>query len=343
MKTLSRALLIVIAVLVSCSTLPASTWVLTNGDRLTGTLVGENDEAVEIEHPALGRITVARAALQGIVNELEDPVAADIAAAAEAAAAEIALETPPGPPLTDETPTAPSRPRLKWMSRQLELGYARQDGARNKEDLSARVQAEARRGSNSYRGTARLIRTEVDARPVVNRTEADFRWRHDFNAKLFAQSLTTYATDDIRRINLSLEQQFGGGYRIIDAQRQKVNVGLGAVVQRLARDDYNDYTTLLGSAFQDYILQWNERLRFTQEATVLVAEQGSIAQMGGRSTVAAAPSDGNYRIKFNAALQTKMTDKVSLNLRYEYDYDRSIPETVLRSDSRLTTSLGYAW
>ena len=118
-------------------------------------------------------------------------------------------------------------------------------------------------------------------------------------------------------------------------------------MQRLARDGYDDYTALLGSAFQDYALQWNERLRLTQEATVFVSEQGSIGSMGGRSTVSGLPANpsasGNYRVKFNSALQTKMMDKVSLLVRYEYDYDRSIPEPVLRSDSRLTTSLGYSW
>ena len=343
MKKLFRSVTLAAVFISLFSVLSGATWVLTNGDRLTGELLEERDDLVEIEHPALGRITIARSALQGTVTETES--VEDVAEAQ--AAAEFLADLPPGPPASTATPTAPTTPmgapRFKWLNRQIELGYARQDGARNKEDVTARLQAEARRGSHSFRGTARLIRSETDSQLVINRQEADFRWRHDFSGKLFAQSLTTYAADDIRKINLSLEQQVGGGYRVIDARRQQVNVGIGAVVQRLARDGYDDLTTLLGSAFQDYTLQWNERLRFTQEATVMLAEDGSIAQFGGRSNVATAPTDGNYRVKFNAALQTKMTDNVSLSLRYEYDYDRSVPEPVLRSDSRLTTSLGYAW
>lgn len=318
--------------------LSGATWVLSNGDRLSGTLVAEHEGRVEIEHPALGRITIARGALQGVVTDQAAAEAAEVLAKAEAPAA-----PPPGPPLTNETPTAPTgKPRFKWMNRQIDLGYARQDGARNKEDVSARLQAEGRRGSDTFRGTARITRSEAENRLVVDRQDADFRWRRDFNSRLFTQTLTTYAADDVRKINLSLEQQIGGGYRIVDTRRQKVNIGLGAVLQRLDRDGYDEYTGVLGSAFQDYVLQWNPRLRLTQEATVLVAEQGSIARYGGQSSVQA-PSDGNYRVKFNAALQTKMTDKVSLNLRYEYDYDHSLPEPVLRSDSRLTTSLGYMW
>ena len=42
----------------------AGTWVLANGDRLTGELVQEKEAYLEILHPQLGRLQVPRSALQ---------------------------------------------------------------------------------------------------------------------------------------------------------------------------------------------------------------------------------------------------------------------------------------
>jgi putative salt-induced outer membrane protein YdiY len=304
----------------------AATWVLANGDRLTGTLVRENETEIEISHAQLGTLKLPRTALASV------PSATTAAAIAKV------------PTAPDGTPAARNDKVIPKWTRQIELGYSTQDGAKTKRDLSARFSIEGHdKKSNSYRATASALRSEAQGVITADRQQADFRWRHDFSKRLFTQSLTTYSSDDLKQINYSVEQQLGGGYKIVDASKQQMNVGLGAVLQRLSRDDYEDYTALLGSAFQDYSVQWNNRFKFTQEATVFVADSPNMSARGGRSTVTFAPSDGNYRVKFNAALQSRMTDRISLNLRYELDYDHSIPDPTYRSDSRLTSSLGYAW
>jgi putative salt-induced outer membrane protein YdiY len=303
-------------------------WVLANGDRLTGALVAETDSGIEIDHPQLGRLVIAWEALQKPAGPsvVEKAVAPDVAPVNTVAA-------------TSSVPLS----RVQWI-RQLDFGYARQDGAKSRQELSARAQIEARAGRDNYRGTARVLRAESQGVLTSDRHEADFRWRREFNKRLFGQALTTYASDDIRKINLSLEQQVGGGYRIIDGERQKLNLGLGAVLQRLAREGYENHTALLGSAFQDYAFALNDRFRITQEATFLVSDEVSMAVRGGQSALPLVPSQGgNFRLRFNTNLQSKMTSQISLNLRYEYDYDRSLPDPNLRTDSRLTTSLGYSW
>lgn len=304
----------------------AATWVLANGDRLTGALVRETGAELEIRHDQLGTLKIPRSALA--------PTPGPVTAAALAK-----VPSAPGGPLTAKS----DKVIPKW-TRQIELGYSTQDGAKTKRDLTARFAIEGRdRKSNSYRATATAQRSEAQGAITADRQVADFRWRHDFNRRLFTQSLTTYSSDDLKQINYSVEQQLGGGYKLLDAPKQQVNVGLGAVVQRLSRDGYEDYTALLGSAFQDYSLQFNNRLKLTQEATVFIADSPNMSARGGRSSVTLAPADGNYRLKFNAALQSRMTDRISLNLRYELDYDHSVPDPTYRSDSRLTSSLGYAW
>jgi putative salt-induced outer membrane protein YdiY len=175
---------------------------------------------------------------------------------------------------------------------------------------------------------------------VTNNREADFRWRYDINKRLFAQSLTTYESDEVRKLDLGVEQQFGGGYRLVDNDRHKVNVGLGAVVQFLARANSGDQTALLGAFFQDYAYQWNSRVKLVEESSLMVSDTGTL---NVKSALTSTPVEGSYRMRFNTGVQSKVTDRMSLNVRFEYDYDRSVLDHELRADQRLTTSLGYIW
>lgn len=298
----------------------AETWVLANGDRLTGELVQEDSAFIEVQHPQLGRLKVPRTALR-----TPDPAG-------------------PKPVAREEVPAVAAvktaQPDLKKWKGQVELGYVQQSGAKDKEDISVRLQVEGREGSSTYRGTARLLQSEADGRTVTNRREADFRWRYDINKRLFAQALTTYESDEVRKMDLSVEQQIGGGYRLVDNPRHKVNVGLGAVVQYLERAGTDEQTALLGSFFQDYAYQWNSRVKLVQESSLMVSDTGTLNM---KSALTSAPVEGSYRMRFNTGVQSKVTDRMSLNVRFEYDYDRSILDSELRADQRLTTSLGYIW
>jgi putative salt-induced outer membrane protein YdiY len=323
MSAPSTKSLAAVLVLLSCVLAArGATWTLANGDRLTGELLREDAMVIEIQHAQLGRITVPRGALE-------------------------VAPKPAGPRTTQAdvrggTATSTAvKPKVPKWKRQIDVGYSQQSGAREKQDLSVRVQVDGKEGANTFRATARLLQSEADTRTVTDRREADFRWRRDINKRLFTQALTTYGEDGVRKIDLNLEQQVGGGYRIVDGERHKVNVGIGAVVQYLDRENVEDETALLGALFQDYAYEMNSRLKVVQDSSVMYSESGALAS---RSSVSAtAPAGGSYRLKFNTGLQSKVTDHMSLNVRFEFDYDRSIIDRDLRADQRLTTSLGYIW
>jgi len=299
-------------------------WTLANGDRITGTLVEDDGETLEIRHAQLGLLKVPISALKAEPAEPADQATGADTLATVAKTAARGKSPPP------------------WK-RQVEVGFSQQSGTNSKEDLSIRVLMEGRQGKNTYRANARILQSEANNRTVTDRREADFRWRHDLSKRLFAQALTTYAADDVRQVDLSLEQQVGGGYRVLDQPRHRANVGLGAVVQYLDREDIEPATGLLGSFFQDYTFNWSNRLRLTQEANVLVSDGNTFSSQGGRSGLTNVPRDGSYRLRFNTAVQSKVTTQVSVNLRYEYDYDRSVADPTLRGDQRITTSLAYLW
>lgn len=308
-----------LALLALLATGRAGTWVLANGDRLTGELVAEDPAFIEVQHPQLGRLKVPRTALRA-----PGPVAPKTGVKEEPDAAAVKSAQPDV---------------RKWKS-QLELGYVQQSGARDKEDISVRLQVDGKEKANTYRGTARLLQSEADGKTVTNRREADFRWRYDINKRLFAQALTTYESDEVRQLDLGIEQQIGGGYRLVDNPRHKVNVGLGAVVQYLERANTEEQTALLGAFFQDYAYQWNSRVKLVQESSLMISDTGTL---NVKSALTSAPVEGSYRMRFNTGVQSKVTDRMSLNVRFEYDYDRSVLDHELRADQRLTTSLGYIW
>lgn len=323
MSAFSTKSLAAVLVLLSCVLAArGATWTLANGDRLTGELVREDAAAIEIQHAQLGRITVPRSALQAPPAPAEHrPTQTDVRGGTATATA--------------------VKPKVPKWKRQFDVGYAQQSGAREKQDLSVRMQLDGKEGANTFRATARLLQSDADNRTVTDRREADFRWRRDINKRLFTQALTTYAEDGVRKIDLNLEQQVGGGYRIVDGERHKANVGLGAVVQYLDRESVKDQTALLGSFFQDYAYELNSRLKLVQDSNFMYSDKGALATRSG--ALVNAPAGGSYRFRFNTGLQSKVTEHMSLNLRFEFDYDRSILDSDLRADQRLTTSLGYIW
>ena len=302
----------------------AGTWMLTNGDRLTGELISEDPQFIVVQHPQLGRLQVPRTALQ-------------LPAEAGQKSGEAKAAVPQGSATVAKPVTVPKVPPWKRL---LEVGYAQQSGAAESQNLLIRAEVDGRKGARTFRATGRLLQAEANGKTVTDRLEGDVRWRYDVSKRLFAQALTTYAEDRVRKIDLSLEQQFGGGYRILDAANHKANIGLGAVVQYLQREAMGEQTSLLGSLFQDYAYQWGSRLKLMQEANFMVSNMGSLNVKSGLIN---APAGGSYRVKFNTGLQSKVTDSMSLNLRFEYDYDRSVLQETLRADQRLTTSLGYNW
>jgi putative salt-induced outer membrane protein YdiY len=306
----------------SAGSAQAGVWYLLNGDRITGDLLMENEAFIEVRHEQLGIVRLPRASLR----PLEPKPGAT-------ASADVGLAVPPDPePIAKPTPP-------KWK-RQVELGFVQQSGVNNKEDVSVRVQIDGREGANTFRATARLLQSEAAGRTVTDRREGDFRWRYDIDRRFFSQALTTYAEDEVRKIDINLEQQLGGGFRMMNTARHQATVGLGAVVRYLEWDGLADQTTVLGSIFQDYAFQWTSRLKLTQEANLLFTNATGVSLRSSGGPVAV---DGNYRFKFNSGLQSKVNDHLSLNVRFEYDYDRSVIDSNLRTDERLSTSLGYLW
>jgi putative salt-induced outer membrane protein YdiY len=235
-------------------------------------------------------------------------------------------------------PTAPSKAaahvsKPKWKGK-VEFGYQQQSGRKDAISGSLRIDAEsATKSANLLKASARALYGKQNSQINSERYEGSFRWRHDFGARLFTQSLTSYLADRVKHIDQSYEQNIGLGYRIIDHGRHILNAGFGGTAQYRQALGVTEDVVYLTEFFQDYSYKINGRLSFTQESNALYSTKAIL-----RDTSPA----GNYRLRFNTALQGKISDRVSLNLRYEYEYDNTVANPALRADQRVTSSIGYA-
>lgn len=308
MKSGQAALLAIATCLLVPVASASTTWVLPNGDRLTGELVRETASRVTIKHPVLG--------------ELEFP-----------------RQEPAPKPETQAAPLPP-KPKTTWK-RQLDFGLTQAGGVVDQRSLNLRLQLDGRIAANTLRLTAGWADAESAGTTLTARRDAELRCRHEATARRFIQTLTNYEADPVRGLDLAAEQQIGGGYRLIADKHRQLNAGVGLAGLYRETSGLEPELRMLGSLFQDYSHTWRSGIKFTQEARVGLAGGGSFSPRGGGIGGAPVPAgDDDYRVQFRAGLEGRLSESTKFNLRYEYDYDESLTTPANR---RLTTSLGYVW
>ena len=77
-------------------------------------------------------------------------------------------------------------------------------------------------------------------------------------------------------------------------------------------------------AFQDIDYQINDRFKVVQDASLLIEPEDT----------------DNYEFNLTAALIGKVSETVTMSMRYEYEYDNSL-NVDSRLSQRIITSLGY--
>ena len=367
---LARRLIVLTALvsMMALPALPAAQLVLRNGDRITGEVVSRDNGRITFRSPLIGEIVVAEvdAAIDELGGASEDAAlseslaglppqtpSAPVATAAPAAAAKPAPPAaPPAAPAPKPAATAvaqaPSTPKAPpaeasakasakpstppWKGK-VEFGFKQQSGRSDRLDFDIRADAERKVGLNSYRANTRMIYGKLNGRVNTDRHEASFRWRHDFSKTVFSQTVTTYYGDEVKLINHNYEQNVGFGYRLLDRTAHIMNAGVGVTGQYRENANASTDGYILGEFFEDYTFKINGRFTLLQD---FLAQWSSKAPAGN-------PNVQNYKLRFNTALQGRVTNRLSMNLRFEYEFDNAITNRDARVDQRISSSLGYAF
>ena len=324
---------------------------LKNGDTLRGEHLKTENGLIHFKTPVLGTLLVPTT--DATVAEIPDippeslvglpPRKASDTAQRPKSETETASAAPKQSPdvaKTDTTPPAPAvaknappAPKPKWKGK-IEFGYQQQSGRRDIVTGSFRFDAEtAAKAPDLFKVSSRVLYGKQNKVTNNERYEGSFRWRHEFGERLFSQSLTSYYADRVKRIDHNAEQNVGLGYQFIRHARHTLNAGLGGTGQYREALGTPEDVIYLSEFFQDYTYKINGRLSFVQDSSALYSTKEVFHNKQ--------PAD-NYRLRFNAALQGRVTERVSLNLRYEYEYDNTIANPDLRGDQRITSSIGYA-
>lgn len=235
----------------------------------------------------------------------------------------------------------PSADRLKGK---IEFGLLQQEGRTNTLNYNLRGEAEQTHDRHAFRGTGRLLYAEQNKQASADRTDAALRWRYQMAKRSFTQAQTSYYRDKIIRIGTNIEQNLGIGYRIIDLPRHAVNLGVGATAQYREWEAGTNGFAPYGEVFQDYTFRINERITFNQDLVAQYSPSDRAFNIPNKNFPGTVdPDKQNYKIRVNSALQGKVTDRISVNFRFEYELDNAIKLENARKTQRLTSSVGYAF
>ncbi len=312
---------------------------LRNGDRITGEFVRREGSVIVFRTPLLGEFRISDS--EAVVVELPDtPV-------------EVLAGLPPMDYLPQPAP--PAKPTLASSASQapakltpwkgkVEFGFQQQTGTNETINLSLRASADLKRERNNYRIESRILYGQQDGATNADRADASFRWRRDISDTVFTQTITSYARDEIKGIKQNWEQNVGAGYRLYQTERHTLNVGGGLTGQYRQSLGLDPGFYGLVELFQDYSFKINGRLTLLQNAVAQYTPdgQGSFTVVNAQP-VRTAAGEPNYKLRFNTTLQGKVSEHISLNIRYEYEYDNAVFAANETSDQRITSSIGYAF
>jgi putative salt-induced outer membrane protein YdiY len=319
---------------------------LANGDRVSGEVIWRADGKIRIRSPFIGDFTLNEAdvAVLDLPEERADRPAAQPVPSTPPPAN--AARSPAVSPKTSEPKSASAsaaKPAANSWKGKVEMGIAQQSGRVDAQSHHLRAEAEQNRGRHNLRATGRVLYAEQNSKPSADRSDAAFRWRYQITKRSFSQSQSTYYRDDVTRIALNLEQNVGLGYRFIDQPRHILNFGGGLTAQyrewNAGRNGFAPYLEI----FQDYTFKINDRISLVQDLSVQYSPEDRAYSYTNNQVPQLSPDQQNYKIRLNGTLQGKITERISANLRFEYEQDNAIKLANARTLQRITSSLGYAF
>jgi hypothetical protein len=295
---------------------------LVGGDVLRGKIVGETDTAVTLDHPALGRIEVARERIASVTKApvttppvtTPAPTAAQTGEKPAEAGAEQAVATTPAPAAAPEPPVAvlpapapppPAKPDGSWKF-SLSLGLTGSESD-DKSNWDIRVAGTAKRESEADRTTITAeyyFQTangeNTDNNLLVQGLE-EFLFK-DSKWEAFVQG--NYQYDEFQAWEQRIGAYAGPGYRIFEGDPLALKVRLGA-----------------GASYEFPDSTWTPELLLADELVWKIDERSALKQ--GFEFYPDLDNFGEYRfiirLDYEIALSPKGDLKGTAGVRDEYD------------------------
>ena len=324
----------------------------TNGDIITVDVIEITENTLIVESPLLGKLSIPKASLLTPEafkrNEPEQNEAERVQKALDSTESSLTKIT------QIEEPTRKSwsgrifnknnlinnpllhglriiNPFKNWKNK-LDLGITYQSAEINQKALNVRFETKR---TFDKKQSVRLLsqydfRTNTNADGVKSVAQdlfkSSLRYRYDIAKFFFIQNNTAYKNDSIQRIDHEISETIGVGYRWLETERavSSITPNLGAEYRDIQNRPFE--WNLLSAIQQDFEYNLSENITIEEDFTIGLTIEDNTA----------------YFYALSAALENKLTERLSLNLRYEYAYDERL--TTNQKDSqniKITLGAGF--
>ena len=241
-------------------------------------------------------------------------------------------ELPPAPTVWEDNPFFRAldrhNPIAHWDS-QVQFGFTLNFGNVDQQDWTVRFQTidrhHAKRNQRVELSWDYGTRKDAEGRTFRwrDRKRGLYRFRYNFADRFYWQAATRYRSEVTIGINHEVDQTTGVGYTFVDTRRWKGSATPSLGVQyRDVRERDTELVAIL-SLFQDLEYTFNSRTRIRETFSIDVY-----------------PKD-NYAVSANFAtvLENELSDRLRLNLRYEFTYNGLARPGVTRDQQVISMSL----
>lgn len=331
---------------------PAETVVLIlkNGDRLTGTIVSQNNKRVVIQSALAGRVSVGRDHIEQITPAApltvtappvapppppaSPPVPAPTPTPSPVAATSTAPTVAPAPPaLTNAVPATPLLPGwftgvwTNWhgnVQAGLNLGIGTTDRSTMYANASAAKNWGRSVSSLTYNASYGRANGIENANQMAGTAKVDVQITPNRRTYAYGQGAAGY--DVIRKIDLEYLGGGGLGYRLIDQPKRVLAGELGFQYQSFNYSTSEDQTTVA--------------VRLAENFTTSVDKLSITQRLGFTPGI---DDFSNYQINFFLTLSYPLFKPLTLNLNLINQYTSQPATGVQNNDLQIQTTLGITF
>ncbi|MCF7708521.1 MAG: DUF481 domain-containing protein [Verrucomicrobia bacterium] len=314
---------------------------LKNGDKLTGTVVSEDVRQIKFRSAWNVVLTVPVAEIENrrvvesapseIIDSLELPAPAQVEQPAGAAPETGEMQsTDSDAAVVSDVATAPKpswkERLLKNLHGEIQVGADLGFGTRERQLYSANAKFNYNYGKSRTGLELDAAYGETDGVMSANRFRGTAKYEWDFKDKsrMYFYNAAGAGYDEVRKIDLFLEEGMGLGYKLIQRTNLIVNTEVGGQFQRYYYSDDSTKDNISVRVAQD--LTWNitEKMVFTEKAQFTPNVDD--------------PADFRARLVFN--LSYPFFKRYTFNITLIDEYDSRPQKGVDSNDIQVRSSLG---
>ena len=318
-----RVAIVHVAMLLLVSTASADTITMSNGDRLSGTVVTMQQGSLLLKTDYAGEVQVDWSQVRELA--LDEPLPVRLAGGAEL---EMDLLPAPGAELAEVVAIAPPPPPpVRWQGR-LDFGHAQTSGNKDA-DLGTLTAFGERKQEGSFRLSLLFDAAQgtSEGEETANRARLQAKYDRSASAHHYRYYLAGVGYDKVRDLDLRAEVGTGLGRVLIDKPGNLLTAEVGA---SFVRDEFTDGPT-----------ESDAKLRLGQAWRLGVGQRSELLQ--SLAVLAAANELGDLTGELVLALTHRLNDRLALTTKFVNAYDSRPAEGTERADYTLTTQVGFAF